>query len=111
MTSDGSFISDSSIILDSSFTILQYPIRRVRIKLSFLKHTDDSLRLYFITVYRRKRNFYIVYDATMFCYAKSTQILPIDKRIAVWANFCNNKTLYIVKYHEIDAKKYCYEYF
>lgn len=110
MMNEESFISDTAILLDSSFAILQYPIKRFKTKLYFLEYADDSLRLYFITVYKKLKIFYIVYDATVFCYAYCSEKLPYNRRIAVWANFKNKKLLFIVKYREIDSKKFCYEY-
>ncbi|KRH92570.1 hypothetical protein M153_4320000152 [Pseudoloma neurophilia] len=105
-----SFISFLSDLFESSRTLLKLPPRRVKTKINFLKEKDNSLKQYFVIVYKKKTHCYIVNDSTIFCYAFTKLKLPVKKKICIWAKFYKN-WLYIEKYQKYDAKKFCYEYF
>lgn len=111
MNSFSSLLSNLSSILDKTFIILRYPRKPVRSKLSFLKYADESLKMYFITIYRKRKYCWVVYDSTYFIYAFYDENLPENGKIKVWGRVYRKKWLYIEKWEHIDHKKLCYEYF
>lgn len=100
--------SEISAFLESSRSLIKYK-KRVKIQFTFLKLADESLQMYLIAVREKRKHCYIVYDSSLFCYAFCDQKLPIKKIIA-WGRMYK-KLFYIEKWQEIDAKKFCYEYF
>ncbi|ELQ75010.1 hypothetical protein THOM_2052 [Trachipleistophora hominis] len=104
-------ISELSTILEDSFTLSKYPRPRTKMAFNFLKFADDSIRLFLITVCVRKKNYYIVFDSTIYCYAFYDEFIPMDKRIMVWGRVYGGKWMIIMQWKYIDAKKICYDFF
>lgn len=104
-------ISELTTILEDSCVLQTYSRPKTKITFNFLKFADNSIQLFLITVSSKKRECYVVFDSTIYCYAFYEDYIPLNIRLMVWGRVYNRKWLVITKWTFLCAKKLCYEFF
>lgn len=104
-------VSELSSMLETSLVLNKYPRPRTKIIFSFLKFADDSIQSFFITVYIKKKNYFIVFDSTIYCYAFYDGFIPKNVRLMIWGRVFHGKWLEIIEWKIISEKKFCFDFF